>query len=281
MKADDKTNPPIVEVFEPGLVHIRGFLSLTEQQSVARIMMGIGKTDDYGFWRKEEDGSLALNATKTRGRIYQSMAWYNDQTKSPMDGDTVSSLCPCALKMAREADENIPDMTPSHLLTIYYATRTGIKWHRDNGENDGTAEKPVVSFSLGNACLFKYTSDVEEEDDDERENETKQEQSSSEKKGQRKAAKGLRLESGDALIFGGPARMIMHAVTKIYTGTSPLTDILGDARMNLTFREAPEVLGREEEFRYFKKIEQKRKEKEDDKFKAQKPKVEGRLDSEE
>ena len=96
----------------------------------------------------------------------------------------------------------------------------------------GTLDKPVISFSLGNACTFKFKHSREVA---------------------KSEVKEIRLSSGDCLIFGGPARMIYHAVTKIFTGTSgPLLDILGDTRMNLTFREAPEVLGREDEFRYFK-----------------------------
>mmetsp|Transcript_112743 Transcript_112743/g.168708 ORF Transcript_112743/g.168708 Transcript_112743/m.168708 type:complete len:129 (-) Transcript_112743:132-518(-) len=119
-------------------------------------------------------------------------------------------------------------MSPTHLLSLYYASRTGIRWHQDNAENDGTQEHPVVSLSLGNACTFEFKHLKTD-----------------------KKAKEIRLESGDCLVFGGPARMMFHAVTKILEGTGPLTDILGDARMNLTYRDAPEVLGREDEFRYF------------------------------
>jgi len=54
------------------------------------------------------------------------------------------------------------------------------------------------------------------------------------------------LESGETLLFGVPAKMPYHAVTKFYKGSCPpyLSTITGDDRMNLTFREAPEVIGR-------------------------------------
>jgi alkylated DNA repair dioxygenase AlkB len=44
------------------------------------------------------------------------------------------------------------------------------------------------------------------------------------------------LHSGDALVFGGPSRLIGHNVASIVPNTSPLAN-LRDARLNLTFRE--------------------------------------------
>ena len=83
----------------------------------------------------------------------------------------------------------------------------------------------------------------------------------------------VRLESGDVILFGGPARHIMHTVHTIYPGTAPrsllarhaeLTTKLApcptfaaspsDAegfRVNLTFRHAPELRGMESEERFF------------------------------
>jgi DNA oxidative demethylase len=43
----------------------------------------------------------------------------------------------------------------------------------------------------------------------------------------------LRLESGDIVVWGGPARFIYHGVAPLADGQHPLT---GAARINLTFR---------------------------------------------
>jgi alkylated DNA repair protein (DNA oxidative demethylase) len=43
----------------------------------------------------------------------------------------------------------------------------------------------------------------------------------------------LRLESGDVVVWGGPARFIYHGVAPLKEGEHPLT---GPTRINLTFR---------------------------------------------
>jgi len=188
------------------------------------------KKHETGFYKKKKDGSVVLNATPNRGRIYKDIDWY--------EYNPIKPLCQRAVQQAREIDSEIPDMDPTHLLSLLYLAKSGIAWHQDNGANDGTKTAPVVSFSLGNACDFKAKYDKKDE------------------------PISIHLESGDALLFGGPARMIWHAVTKVYKGSCPtsLSAFLGDARMNLTFREAPEAIGREEEFADFHKaIKIKRK----------------------
>jgi alkylated DNA repair protein (DNA oxidative demethylase) len=42
--------------------------------------------------------------------------------------------------------------------------------------------------------------------------------------------------SGDAFIFGGPARLCFHGVSRILAGTGP-TGLGFEGRLNLTFRE--------------------------------------------
>jgi alkylated DNA repair protein (DNA oxidative demethylase) len=52
----------------------------------------------------------------------------------------------------------------------------------------------------------------------------------------RDPVQALRLESGDAFVFGGPARLRYHGVSRIVPGTAP--PALGLAgRFNLTFRQ--------------------------------------------
>jgi alkylated DNA repair protein (DNA oxidative demethylase) len=46
----------------------------------------------------------------------------------------------------------------------------------------------------------------------------------------------LRLESGDAFVFGGEARLRYHGVARIEPGTAP-PGLPFTGRLNLTFRE--------------------------------------------
>ena len=117
---------------------------------------------------------------------------------------------------------------PTHLLFLRYEGKSKIGLHRDDGENDGIGLSPVISFSIGNACKFVYKDERKDTD------------------------QSIRLESGDVILFGGRSRYIFHSVQKIYQNTAPqfVTDVLGpNVRLNLTFRYAPNFLGRENEFR--------------------------------
>jgi DNA oxidative demethylase len=81
--------------------------------------------------------------------------------------------------------------------------------HQDRDEADLAA--PVVSVSLGDACLFRIGGN---------------------KRGE--PTRSFRLNSGDVLVMGGDARLAFHGVDRIYAGTSAL---LGEGgRINLTMR---------------------------------------------
>ena len=81
--------------------------------------------------------------------------------------------------------------------------------HQDRDEEDFDA--PVVSLSLGNSCLFRV---------------------GGLKRGD--PTRSFRLDSGDALVLGGSARLAFHGVDQIYPGTSTLLPEGG--RINLTLR---------------------------------------------
>jgi alkylated DNA repair protein (DNA oxidative demethylase) len=81
--------------------------------------------------------------------------------------------------------------------------------HQDRDEADFAA--PVVSLSLGDACLFRFGG------------------------GQRRdPTRSLRLNSGDVLVLGGEARLAFHGVDRIYPETSTL--LAEGGRINVTMR---------------------------------------------
>jgi len=207
-----------IRVIAPGVVFLKGALDEQKQVWLANYALSVGSHPEHGFWTVTPDGTKFLNSDKGRGRIYDSINKFTT-------ADVVTSLCHEMVSAARAHDNKMPEMTPTHLLLLYYATADGMYWHSDNDKNDGDNDHPIVSLTIGNACEFGY-------------------------KLFGKAEQYLRLESGDVIIWGGPNRMLPHCVEKVHMGSCPSFLPLDNVRLNFTFRDAPNVLGREKDFKY-------------------------------
>jgi alkylated DNA repair protein (DNA oxidative demethylase) len=98
---------------------------------------------------------------------------------------------------------------PEAALINYYGPGARMGPHQDRDEEDFSA--PVVSVSLGDACLFRLG-------------------------GLKRAdpTQTFKLASGDVLVLGGEARLAFHGVARILPGTS---DLLAEGgRFNVTLR---------------------------------------------
>jgi alkylated DNA repair protein (DNA oxidative demethylase) len=103
-----------------------------------------------------------------------------------------------------------PDVPPPEacLINLYDANaRMGL--HQDRDEQELGA--PVVSLSLGDSALFRLGGS---------------------RRGDR--THSFRLQSGDAIVFGGPARLAFHGIDRITPGSSTL--LAEGGRINLTLR---------------------------------------------
>src|SRR4051794_35235374 len=100
-------------------------------------------------------------------------------------------------------------LPPDACLINFYEPTARMGLHQDRDEEDLTA--PVVSLSLGQTGLFRYG-------------------------GQNRSdpTRSVRLRSGDAIVFGGPGRLIFHGIDRLVPGTSDLLPQGG--RLNLTLR---------------------------------------------
>ncbi len=85
-----------------------------------------------------------------------------------------------------------------------------------HADRDEPHPAPVVSLSLGASALFRFGND--------------------ERRGRPYA--DVVLESGDAFVFGGPARRCYHGVPKIFAGTGDPSLGLGGIRLNVTIRQS-------------------------------------------
>ena len=207
-------------VLEPGLVLIRNFVSDEECQRLADTALRMGEEGEAGFYTSTGEGSKVLNTgEKGRGRIY------DDATRF---GTNVTDHCSQAVEMAKAVDPAMPEMTCTHVLANLYTNSDGLVWHRDIYENDGTSDHPVVNLCVGASCRFGYKHQDEDPDQE------------------------VILRSGDCLIFGGRCRLMKHAVLDVMLDDCPEWMKDSPFRLSFTFRDSPEVLGREEEFKYFK-----------------------------
>ncbi|MEQ9689360.1 MAG: alpha-ketoglutarate-dependent dioxygenase AlkB [Bauldia litoralis] len=102
---------------------------------------------------------------------------------------------------------------PEACLVNYYAPGARMGLHQDSDEADRAA--PVVSISLGDACLFRIGGTARKD-----------------------PTRSLRLSSGDVVVLGGQSRMAYHGVDRLYPATSTLLDgwFPEGGRLNLTLR---------------------------------------------
>jgi DNA oxidative demethylase len=134
-------------------------------------------------------------------------AGYRYQPTHPETGQVWPPM-PAILLKAWDELARYPHPAEACLINFYAATaKMGL--HQDRDEQDFDA--PVLSLSLGDACLFRVGG-LRRND----------------------STRSLRLTSGDALVLGGGARLAFHGVDRIYPGTSRLLDEGG--RINLTMR---------------------------------------------
>jgi DNA oxidative demethylase len=98
---------------------------------------------------------------------------------------------------------------PEACLVNVYSAKARMGLHQDRDEADFDA--PVVSLSLGDTGLFRFGGTRRQD-----------------------PTQSIRLESGDALVFGGPSRLIFHGIDRLIPGTSTLLPEGG--RINLTLR---------------------------------------------
>jgi len=209
-----------IHMIEPGLVLLRSFVSDEDCQGLARMALEWGQEGEDGFYSRSSNGTKTLNTGEAgRGRIYDAA------TRFPT---SVTDHCIRAVDAACQVDASMPAMTCTHLLLNMYTSAAGLCWHRDIYENDGSSDHPVVNLCVGASCKFG----IKHNDDD--------------------PERILTLRSGDVLLFGGKCRLIKHAVLEVDLEDCPAWMQDSPVRFSLTFRDSPEVLGREHEFKYFK-----------------------------
>lgn len=102
------------------------------------------------------------------------------------------------------------DFNPDACLVNCYEPGARLTLHQDKDEHDYS--QPIVSVSLGLPAVFLWGTNTRKD-----------------------RPRRIRLESGDVVVWGGPARKFYHGIAPLVDGEDPVT---GRCRINLTFRKA-------------------------------------------
>ena len=199
----------LIEI-SPGVVYFPGWLDRQAQEALRDELHGIVQGTPLFQPRMPRTGkafSVKMTNCGQLGWVSDATGGYRYQLLHPDTGLPWPAIPDVLLRCWREIGGY--RLEPEACLINFYDAGAKMGLHQDRDEQDFAA--PVVSLSLGDACLFRVGG-VE-----------------------RKApTRSFRLESGDAMALSGPARLAFHGVDRIYPGTSTL--LSGGGRINLTLR---------------------------------------------
>jgi alkylated DNA repair protein (DNA oxidative demethylase) len=199
----------------PGAFHRPGFLDAAGQERLAREIAEIIAQAPLFTSRMPKSGlpmSVRMTNCGPLGWMSDKERGYRYEARHPETG----ALWPPIPQMLLDVWDELTGYPkpPEACLINVYSEEARMGLHQDRDEADFNA--PILSLSLGADCRFRFG-------------------------GPRRADKTVTftLASGDALVFGGPARLCFHGVDRILPSIlTPLPAPLAGqgARVNLTLR---------------------------------------------
>lgn len=193
-----------------GIRYIPGYLDRARQEALVEMIRGIVErsplytpvmpgTGKPMSVRMTNCGVLGWVTDKERGYRYQPM--------HPVTGKPWPAIPDMLLQLWTDIAgyEKLPEVC----LVNFYADDARMGLHQDKDEKD--LQAPVLSISLGNACLFRVGGNDRSD-----------------------RTLSFKLSSGDVVVLGGEGRLSFHGVDRIYPATSTL--LKNGGRINLTLR---------------------------------------------
>jgi alkylated DNA repair protein (DNA oxidative demethylase) len=150
------------------------------------------------------------------GRHWNGKTYTYEPTRSDFDNLPAPPLPEEFIALARDlAGAAGMGFAPDLCILNYYDAESRMGLHQDKDEAARSLEAglPVVSVSLGDTARFLFGG-LKRKD----------------------PVETIRLESGDAFVFGGPSRLRFHGVSRIVLNTAP-PELELAGRFNLTFRQ--------------------------------------------
>lgn len=193
----------------PGLVYYPDYLDRQAQESLLAEVRDIVKAAPLFVPRMpktDKPFSVRMSNCGPLGWVSDRNG-YRYQPRHPATGEPWPPMPQRLLAAWRELS-GFP-FDPDACLINYYEPSARMGLHQDKDEEELAA--PIVSLSLGATALFRYGLTDKPT-----------------------PTRSVRLRSGDAIAFGGPARLVYHGIDRLYPGTSDL--VADDGRINLTLR---------------------------------------------
>jgi DNA oxidative demethylase len=205
-----------VDTIAPGAVHLHGWLSIDEQRELLGRCVALADGAVPAYVPTVRGGGRMHVRMLCLGRHWNGQTYRYEPARSDFDGREAPPLPASFRDLARTIARRAGmDVDPDICILNHYGSDGRMGLHQDKDESDRSlaAGLPVVSVSIGDTARFLFGG-----------------------LRRRDRVETIALESGDAFVFGGPARRRYHGVGRILPGTAPPR--LGcSGRFNLTFRQ--------------------------------------------
>jgi alkylated DNA repair protein (DNA oxidative demethylase) len=200
----------------PGAYHLPGWLGVDAQAALLERCRALMDGPVPGYVPIVRGGGKMHVRMLCLGRHWNGRTYTYEPTRGDFDGLPVPPVPDDLRAMARVAAAAVGMSLEADVCIMNHYEddgRMGLHQDKDESAESLAAGLPVVSFSIGDTARFLFGGTR-----------------------RRDPVETILLESGDAFVFGGPARLRYHGVSRILPGTAPAA--LGlEGRFNLTFRQ--------------------------------------------
>jgi alkylated DNA repair protein (DNA oxidative demethylase) len=201
----------------PGAVHLRGYLTVARQLALNAECRALVDGAVPAYVPTVRGGGRMHVRMLCLGRHWNGRHYRYEASRTDFDDLPAPPLPESFDALAREiaAAAGMP-FSPDLCILNYYDVedgRMGLHQDKDESADSLAAGLPVVSVSIGDTARFQFGGLK-----------------------RRDPVETILLESGDAFVFGGAARLRYHGVSKILPNSAP-PELAMSGRFNLTFRQ--------------------------------------------
>ena len=200
----------------PGAFHLNRCLPLADQRTLVDQCRALVDGAVPAYVPVVRGGGKMHVRMLCLGRHWNGKTYKYEAVRSDFDHLPVPPLPDAFVALARDIARSAGMTLDADLCILNYYDaegRMGLHQDKDETERSIAAGLPVVSVSLGDTARFLFGG-----------------------LRRREPVEARLLESGDAFVFGGPARLRYHGVSRIVLGTAP-PELGLTGRFNLTFRQ--------------------------------------------